>query len=179
MLETPVRRRPDRARADRLAELYALHGGPILHFLTRLAGGSVEQAEDLLQETMMRAWRHLDSVPRDDEEARRWFYTVARRITVDAVRMRKIRPAEVFLYDLEKTPHYDDTADEVIAATALNHAFTLLTDPHREVLRELHLKGRTMEETARWLDVPMGTVRSRAYYAIRALRAGLDSPDGP
>ncbi|GAA2675681.1 hypothetical protein Apa02nite_020230 [Actinoplanes palleronii] len=125
----------------------------------------------------MRAWRHLDSVPRDDEEARRWLYTVARRITVDAVRRRKNRPVEVFLSDLEKTPHYDDTADEVIASTALNHAFTMLTDPHREVLRELHLRGRSMEETARRLDVPMGTIRSRAYYAIRALRAGLNSHD--
>jgi RNA polymerase sigma-70 factor (ECF subfamily) len=174
VLETPVRR-PDRARADRLAGLYALHGPPIRSFLTRLTGGAPEQAEDLLQETMMRAWRHLESVPRDDEEARRWLYTVARRITVDAVRMRKNRPVEVFLYDLEKTPHYDDAADGAIASTALHHAFTLLTDPHREVLHELHVKGRSIQETARRLDVPMGTVRSRAYYAIRALRAGLSS----
>lgn len=172
MLETPVLP-PDRARADRFAHLYAVHAAAVLRFLTRLTRGAIEQAEDLRQETMMRAWCHLDSVPQNDDDARRWLYTVARRVTVDAVRMRKNRPAEIFLYDVERAPHLDDTADKAIASAGLRHAFGMLTSTHRAVLRELHFEGRSMAETAERLDVPAGTVRSRAFYALRALREGL------
>ena len=79
---------------ERLSELYADHSRPLLNFLLRLTNGERTAAEDLLQETMIRAWRHLETVPTEPENIRRWLFTVARRVTIDAVRMRQARPAE-------------------------------------------------------------------------------------
>ncbi|MFI5934095.1 sigma-70 family RNA polymerase sigma factor [Actinoplanes sp. NPDC051494] len=163
MLDTP----------DRLADLHAHHGPATLRFLIRLCGGAVDQAEDLLQETMVRAWRRIDWVPEDSDAARRWFYTVARHVAVDAVRRRRTRPAEVPLQDNMSVTRTDDTADKALATDTVRRAFTRLDDRHRAVLLELHLEGRTIDEVARRLAVAPGTVRSRAHYAMQALRADL------
>lgn len=163
----------ERVLERRIAELHAEHGPAILQFLTRLTGGA-DQAEDLFQETMLRAWRRLGSVPQESEAARRWFHAVARHVTVDAVRARRRRPAEVSLCELATPPAGEDAVDEVIAEVGIGRAFGRLTDRQREVLRELHFEGRPLGEVARRLAVPTGTVRSRAYYAMRALHANLD-----
>jgi len=156
-----------------MAALHAEHSRPLFHFLLGLTNGERYTAEDLLQETMLRAWRHLESIPTEHEGARRWLFTVARRITIDAVRMRRARPVETTMLDVTWMPTTEDGPESVIAAEALRRAVHDLSDAHRAILSELYVEGRSTQETAVRLGVPIGTVKSRAHYAIRTLRDAL------
>ncbi|WP_240670169.1 sigma-70 family RNA polymerase sigma factor [Actinoplanes solisilvae] len=158
---------------ERMAALHAEHSRPLFHFLLGLTNGERHSAEDLLQETMLRAWRYLDAVPDESEGARRWLFTVARRVTIDAVRMRQARPAETTMLDVTWMPTTEDSPESVIAAESLRRAVHELSDAHRAILSELYVQGHTTEETANRLGVPIGTVKSRAHYAIRTLRDAL------
>jgi RNA polymerase sigma-70 factor (ECF subfamily) len=70
----------------------------------------------------------------------------------------------------------EDTAETVIATQSLRQALQSLTSAHRAILNELYLKGRSVQDTARSLGVPVGTVRSRAHYAMRSLRHAISCP---
>src|SRR3954465_5665892 len=77
--------------------LYAEHAGPLLAFVLRLTRGDRQRAEDIVQETLLRAWRNADLL-RDWEETspRPWLVTVARRIAIDGYRSENSRPLETF-----------------------------------------------------------------------------------
>ncbi len=158
---------------ERLSELYADHSRPLLNFLLRLTNGERTAAEDLLQETMIRAWRHLETVPTEPENIRRWLFTVAWRVTIDAVRMRQARPAETPLLDFTRVLTVEDPTGTVLAVDALRQAVRDLSPAHRAILSELYFAGRSTQETADKLGVPVGTVKSRAHYALRTLRGAL------
>jgi RNA polymerase sigma-70 factor (ECF subfamily) len=157
-----------------MSEIHRNNGVPLLHFLRRLLPqGVTHTAEDLVQETMFRAWRSLDAVPVEPESQRRWLFTVAHRLAIDAYRKRQSRPVEVGLIDTEPAAADSEAAETVIATMTLRSAIGRLSPAHREVLLELYIEGRTLEETAARLDVPIGTVKSRAHYAMQQLRAAL------
>ncbi|MFI7604370.1 sigma-70 family RNA polymerase sigma factor [Micromonospora sp. NPDC049366] len=160
------------ARA-RMRRVYAEHSEALFRFLLRLSWGERELAEDLLQETMLQAWRHLDRLPTSRESTRRWLFIVARRIAIDAARARQARPIEVGLHDVGDLPSKDDITEAVVAAQTIRRAMPKLTPAHRAVLIELYFHGHSTDEVARRLGIPEGTVKSRAYYALRALRAAI------
>lgn len=156
----------------RIACLHREHGVPLRRYLTRLATGKTHAAEDLFQETMMRAWRHLDKVPAGADGARRWLFTVARRIAIDSYRAQNARPIEVRLTDFDRRSA-DDTTESVIAVHLMRDALQSLSPDQRLVLSELYINGYTVDEAAARLGVPAGTVKSRAHYAVRRIRAAL------
>jgi RNA polymerase sigma factor (sigma-70 family) len=169
--------RDDQPTNERMSAFYTAHTGSLTRFLFRLTGGPRQTVEDLLQETMLRAWRHFGSVPLVHDEARRWLFTVARRLVIDHARMRQARLTEVSADYLDVHPTADDTTDLALAAHAIPHAFRQLSPTHQSILRELYLRGRSTTETAEILDVPVGTVKSRAHYALASLRHALDYLD--
>lgn len=156
-----------------MTALHADHAGAVLRLLLVLTRGQRQTAEDLLQETMLRAWRRLDTVPAEPDAARRWLLTVARRLVVDGVRLRRGRPAEVQLVDMTWLPAGEDTTGTALASYAIRHALDRLSPAQRSLLSEVYLAGRSPEEVAGRLGVPIGTVKSRTHYALRALRTGL------
>jgi RNA polymerase sigma-70 factor (ECF subfamily) len=145
------------------------HGDALERYLLGLTRGNRTETEDLVQETMIRAWKNRDRLPPPGEQTRRWLFTVARNLTIDAVRARKARPAAVEL-TLDHSAVFDETADTVVAAQTLRRAWSSLSEPHRTIVAELYLKGRSVADTARRLGLPPGTVKSRAHYAMRSLR---------
>ena len=157
----------------RMTAMYAEHAGPLLRFLLGLTGGEKYAAEDLLQETMLRAWRRIDSLPTGGGETRRWLYTVARRLTIDAARRKQVRPQEVQMVDLHGMPAPDETVGIVLATNAIRRGLARLSASQRDVLVELYVHGKTIRQTAEMLGVPDGTIKSRAHYAVRALRQYL------
>ena len=72
--------------------LYAEHGGALLRYALHLAGGDRQRAEDLVQETIVRAWRHPEALA--GRPARPWLFAVARNLAVDSYRARQARPQE-------------------------------------------------------------------------------------
>ncbi|MFI7080161.1 sigma-70 family RNA polymerase sigma factor [Micromonospora sp. NPDC049903] len=161
------------ATEDLMRELHRDNGGVLLHYLRRLTPpGSPCSAEDLLQETMLRAWRSLDQMPPGPEPQRRWLFTVARRLAIDAYRRRQRRPVEVGLAEADLA-HPVNAAETAIASLTLRRAVGELGATHRSVLLELYVHGHSIDEAAAALGIPAGTVKSRAHYAIRHLRHSL------
>jgi RNA polymerase sigma-70 factor (ECF subfamily) len=160
----------------RMAALHSAHSATLLNFLHALTGER-HTAEDLLQETMLRTWRNIETVPHEYENARRWLFKVARRVTIDAFRMRQRRPIETHLLDyyVSQFSIADDTTESVVAVDSLRRAVHDLSEPQKTVIAELYFEGRSTLETADRLGVPIGTVKSRAHYALRTLREAVTS----
>jgi RNA polymerase sigma-70 factor (ECF subfamily) len=159
----------------RLRGLHDDHSMVLRRYLLRFTYGDREAVEDLLQETMIRAWRHMDSVPVETDLARRWLLTVARNAAIDSLRARGSRPYEVNLLGLTTPPPAEDIVETVVAMDSLRDAMNSLSRDHRAVLAELYVRGRSTGEAAELLGVPVGTVKSRAHYALRSLRHRLGS----
>lgn len=157
----------------RVRQLLAVQGPPLNRFVQGLTAGNRHLAEDLVQETMVRAWRSLDTLPADDEGARRWLFTVARRLVIDDVRRRQVRPVEVGTTAVEHAVTADDTSASAVAGQALREAVGGLSPAHRAVLDEVFFQDRTVGEAADRLGIPVGTVRSRIHYALRSVRQAV------
>jgi RNA polymerase sigma-70 factor (ECF subfamily) len=155
-----------------LGALHADCAEPLRRFLLRLTSEH-HLTEDLLQETFLRAWRSRETVPSTVEEARRWLFTVARRVAIDASRARRARP-EVSVTDFTRVPDERDPYERVVAAHTIREALPKLSTDHRAVLLELYFAGRSTAEAAARLGIAEGTVKSRAHYALRSLRALVD-----
>ncbi|MEV4760071.1 sigma-70 family RNA polymerase sigma factor [Micromonospora sp. NPDC049559] len=153
--------------------LYAEHAGPLLMFVLRLTGGDRQRAEDIVQETLLRAWRNAHRLRvQANGSLRPWLVTVARRIAIDDHRSEQARPAETYDRDLESFSQADET-DRVLRLMTVTDALRTLSQPHREILVSTYFRGRTVPEAAQELGLPLGTAKSRVYYALRALRAAL------
>jgi RNA polymerase sigma-70 factor, ECF subfamily len=151
--------------------LYEEHAAPLLAFVQRLLNGDRPQAEDIVQETLLRAWRHADELSADN--VRPWLFTTARRLVIDAYRARSARPAEA---PPEAAPELSDAADTIdaaLSAAIVIDALQALTPAHRAVLVDYFYRGRTAAEIAVERGLPAGTARSRVFYALRALRLAL------
>jgi RNA polymerase sigma-70 factor (ECF subfamily) len=160
---------------ERLRRVFAEHGSVLLAFATRLCGGDRQRAEDVVQEVLVRAWRHPEISRGGVDGERAWLMTVTRNVAIDAYRAQRARPTEIGGDALEFVPP-QLSADEIersVEAWTLAAALEQLPEHHRAVLVETFFHGRSVAETARLLGIPAGTVKSRAYHALRALRSTL------
>ena len=148
--------------------VYAEHGRAMQMYATRLTGDPVA-AEDVVQEALIRAWRNPDVLRNGKGSVRGWLLTVVRNIVIDGTRARKARPQETPELP-DRPPVQRDHADAVTASITVHDALGRLSPEHRTVLEQIYLHGRNLEEAAHALGVPKGTVKSRSFYAIRALR---------
>ncbi|HXP18497.1 MAG TPA: sigma-70 family RNA polymerase sigma factor [Streptosporangiaceae bacterium] len=152
-----------------MAELYRLYRAPLLSFVLRLTAGDRQHAEDVVQETMLRAWRQAGQLDPAAPSLMPWLATVARRIVIDEQRRRNARPAETGEAMLEKASVTDGT-DDLLRSVVVADALRALSPAHREILNQTILRDRSVNEAAEELGIPVGTAKSRVYYAIRALR---------
>jgi RNA polymerase sigma-70 factor, ECF subfamily len=163
-----------RARADDpdrlIGALIRQHRSVLLAHAVRLTGGDHAWAEDVLQETFIRAWRSLDRMTAEHGSVRAWLMRVTHNVVMDGHRARQARPAEVgeIETDLQVV---DDASDKVLSAMLVDDALAMLADGHREVLEQTYLQDKTVADAARDLHLPVGTVKSRVFYALRYLRA--------
>jgi RNA polymerase sigma-70 factor, ECF subfamily len=157
--------------------LYADNGPFVLRYATGLLKDRY-LAEDVVQETMMRAWRYCAHFSEEKGSVRGWLIKVAHNIAMDKIRMRRSRPGEV----AEEAAHeasVEDHADAVVTALHVRQALDRLSPRHRAVIEQIYMNGCTAREAAARLGIPEGTAFSRSFYALRILRAELDVEDNP
>ncbi|NNN37695.1 sigma-70 family RNA polymerase sigma factor [Streptomyces sp. S3(2020)] len=154
--------------------IYQTHGTALLQFAQGLTLGDVHGAEDIVQEAVLRAWRHADRLTSTPGLTRPWLFTVVRRLAIDAHRTRKARPVDLIPAALDHEV-VSDSSERTLTAQVLLRALTELDRPHREVLVHRYCLDRSIEDTAAELNLPAGTVKSRSSHALRALRRALTS----
>src|SRR5947209_2626225 len=155
-----------------VTEMYHQYRMPLMSYVLRLTAGDRQHAEDVVQETMVRAWRQAAKLDLTGPSLMPWLATVARRIVIDDRRRKSARPAEAGDEMLENSPAAD-TMEDLLRKMMVAEALQSLTPAHREVLNETILRDRTVNQAAEALGIPVGTVKSRVYYALKALRVVL------
>jgi RNA polymerase sigma-70 factor (ECF subfamily) len=156
-----------------LRVLHAEHGDALFAHAMRLTGGDRQRAEDLVQETMLRAWQHPQALDPARGSVRAWLFTTARNLAIDAWRRRSARAGEVITDSPPEKAVTDDT-DRAVESWLVAEALAHLSRSHREVLVECFYAGRSVAEASAKLGVPPGTVKSRTYYALRSLKVALE-----
>ncbi len=153
-----------------LRALHDAHADRLRRYVLRLTGDT-GLAQDVVQETLLRAWRHPEVLERDDDAARAWLFTVARHLVVDDRRSAR-RQREVAVENLPERPQ-DDATQAVLDTWLVADALAGLSPEHRAVVVGAYYRGRSVAELAQDQGVPAGTVKSRLHYALRALRLSL------
>lgn len=158
--------------ADLLRALHDEHASALWAFVLHLTGGDRAKAEDVVQETLIRAWRRPSVLAQQDASARGWLFTVARNIVVDDWRAGRRRPttSSDVLPELLEPDRTETALQSILVAEALRR----LSIDHRMVLLECYFRGCTAGQAARILDIPIGTVKSRLHYALQGLRLALE-----
>jgi RNA polymerase sigma-70 factor (ECF subfamily) len=131
------------------------------------------RAEDVVQETLLRAWRHRVILESEPPAVRAWLFKVARNIVIDEWRSRRSR-TELPVADVPEAEPDRDETEQLLLSWVVAEAVTRLSADHRAVLLECYFRGRPVAEAARRLGVPEGTVKSRTHYALRALKLALE-----
>lgn len=153
--------------------LHEEHAGPLYAFCVRYTGDR-QRAEDVVQEVFLRAWRSLSTTDLRHRAVRPWLLHVARNLLTDAHRAEQSRPVLVADDRALEAVRATDDLDRAVEAWQVAAALARLTPEHREVLVQAHWRGRSVTETAAELGIPPGTVKSRTYYAVRALKLVLE-----
>lgn len=173
---SPCADRHGRARSQiaaaeaRVAAVVSEHRDAVLALTLRLTRGDTGWAEDVVQETFIRAWRHWEHLTPEHGSVRGWLIRVAHNLVMDGYRSARMRHGEVPLDEIDDVP-LTESIDQILSAQVVQEALQLLPDLHRRALEATYLKDQTAAQAARQLDVPVGTVKSRVFYGLRMLRS--------
>ncbi|MEU3186461.1 sigma-70 family RNA polymerase sigma factor [Streptomyces sp. NPDC006923] len=153
---------------------YQLYGGALFGFAYR-ALDDRQLAEDVVQETFVRAWRSPRGFDPDQGSMRTWLFAIARNGVTDAIRRRKVREAPDSSWDaVSESASGFDPVDQLLERIQLTEALDRLSPQHREAVVEVYFGGRTCAEIGEELNISASTMRSRLYYGVRALRLILE-----
>lgn len=166
----------DDPEAAMMRMLYDEHGAALWRYALRLTGDRA-RAEDVVQETLLKAWQHPAVTADAERSARAWLFTVARNMIIDERRSARFRneAAEPVPDDIGNTRDRasSDEVDTALNRILLSTALAQLSEEHRAVVRRAYYQGWTTAQIAADLGIAEGTVKSRLHYAMRALRLGL------
>jgi RNA polymerase sigma-70 factor (ECF subfamily) len=159
----------EQTREDRLIEIITTHRSALLAYTRRLVGADTTRAEDVVQETFVRAWDRIDRLTADQGSVIGWLRRVAYNVAIDGHRMRRARPTEVEL-ESSDVASLDDHSGPILLSMAVEQMLAEVWPEHRAVLVEVYLNDRSTVEAAAVLGIPVGTAKSRLFYALRHLR---------
>lgn len=158
---------------DDVRSAYAAHGAE-LYRAARRSLRDDHLAEEAVQETFLRAWRAGDRFDLELGSLRTWLFAILRNTVIDLTRAESVRPLRATVDGRTVEGVTTADLDRALLAWQVEESLTKLSDDHRRVLVEVHLRNRPLADVAAELGVPLGTVKSRAYYALRALRVALE-----
>lgn len=148
--------------------LYDEHAAALWRYAMRLTRDRA-RSEDVVQETLLRAWQHPEVIGDGERSARAWLFTVARNMIIDERRSARFR-SEVGTLDAAPEDTAPNEVDSALDRLLIGDAIAQLSADHRAVVRRSYYLGWSTAQIAADLDIAEGTVKSRLHYAIRALR---------
>lgn len=152
--------------------MHAEHGSALYGWaLSRL--GDAQDAEEVVADTLARAWRYYDQFDPARGTERSWVFAIARNAATDRHRRRGRHLRLLAGVPTEEAVH-DAGIESYAESTVVKEALHNLPEHHRAVVIEAYFEGRSVNQIASRLGIPGGTVKSRLYYALRALRTALE-----
>jgi RNA polymerase sigma-70 factor, ECF subfamily len=169
----------DRLADDRTGEslraLYRRYSDELYGFAYQ-ALGDRGAADEVVRDVFTSVWRHAGTYDEQRGSFRTWVYRIARNAVIDKRRRSAVRPG-LPRFDQDNAPEpgaLDESIEQAAMRWQVAAALARLTPEHREVIRLSHYEGLTMREIATAKGLPVGTVKSRAWYAMRSLRLALE-----
>jgi RNA polymerase sigma-70 factor (ECF subfamily) len=157
-------------QAELMRVLYQEHASALWRYTLGLVRDP-GRAEDIVQETLLRAWQRPNVLDQSTTSARAWLFTVARHLVVDEYRSARSR--REFRTDSPPEQVAPDQSDRALDGWLVADALARLSADHREVIVRAYYRGLSTQQIATELDIPPGTVKSRMHYGMRALRLAL------
>jgi RNA polymerase sigma-70 factor (ECF subfamily) len=157
------------SRERDVREAYAAHSRELYGFALRSLDDA-GLAEEAVQETFTRAWRAGERFDPEIGSLRTWLFAILRNVVIDLGRARSVRP-RVGEGGIEPSV---EPLEQALLSWQVEEAMRRIGDDHRQVLVETYYRARPYAEVAEELGVPEGTVKSRVYYGLRALRVVLE-----
>jgi RNA polymerase sigma-70 factor, ECF subfamily len=152
-----------------MAELYRRYSGRLYRYgLQTLRDSGL--AEEMVQECFVRLWRNAGQFDSARGTAAAYLIVIGRSVAADIRKRPSSRPLEQL--EEARLPPQVDSVDEILSALIVREALDSLTPAHRQVLT-LAEEGLTQTQIAAQLKVPLGTVKTRTFHAMRALRGAL------
>ena len=156
---------------------YLAHGPELYRFVLR-GLGDPGSAQDVVQETFLRAWRASARFDPDLASLRVWLFAIARNAMIDHARAAAVRPWQSNLVDPPTAeavaPAAPDPTERLLRSWVVEEALHRISEEHRTAIVQTHLRERPYTEVAAELGIPIGTVRSRVFYGLKALRVAMD-----
>lgn len=156
---------------DALAALYQRYQRPLTAFGLRRLDDRMD-AEDLAQESLIRLWRAAATFDPARGTLDCLAFTIASRVLIDVLRRRGRRVATGPLHDVEAASAEDEPARVDLQMT-MSTALAVLRPEQRHVLELAYYDGRTQRDIAGLTDLPLGTVKTRTFFALRSMRLVL------
>jgi RNA polymerase sigma-70 factor (ECF subfamily) len=158
-----------------LRAAYAAHGAELYRFALRQLGDD-GTAQEVVQEVFLRAWRRAASFDPAVASLRVWLFAIARNVVIDEVRRAAVRPWRRTVADEsgQDGPAVDGVDESVVDAWLVEEALNRIRPEHRDAIVQTYLRGRSYAEVAGEQGVPVGTLRSRVFYGLKALRLAMD-----
>jgi RNA polymerase sigma-70 factor, ECF subfamily len=159
-----------KGQAELLRALHDAHGPALFRYVNRLTRDHAF-AQDVVQESLLRAWKRPAILEQGDDASRAWLFTVARNLVIDD--RRSARHRHEFSADQLPGAAQSDDTDAALDRWLVADALQSLSPEHRHAVISAYYLGQSAAEIARRENIPEGTVRSRVHYALRALRLAL------
>jgi RNA polymerase sigma-70 factor (ECF subfamily) len=161
---------PALTRERDVREAYAAHSGELYGFAVRSLGDA-GLAEEAVQETFLRAWKAGERYDPEIGSLRTWLFAILRNVVIDMGRARASRPRVGPETGIEPSV---EPLEQALVAWQVEEAMRRIGEDHRRVLLETHFRARPYAEVAEEMGVPEGTIKSRVYYGLKALRVALE-----
>jgi RNA polymerase sigma-70 factor, ECF subfamily len=161
---------------EAFASLFDAFAPRIKSFMMR-KGASAEQAEDLVQETMIAVWSKAGLYVRERGSVSTWIFTIARNLRID--RLRRERSSMFTDLDDFDAPSEDASAEESLGRFQedglVSRALSQIPEEQRQLLILSYVDDLPQSEIAKKLQIPLGTVKSRMRLAYRRLQKLLET----
>lgn len=162
---------------DEVHAAYLLYGPQLYRFVLR-GLGDPGAAQDVVQDTFVKAWRSAERYDPELASLRVWLFGIARNAMIDHARAARVRPWQGQLVEPPALHHLGepvaDPADGIVESWLVEEALRRVPEHHRVAIVMTHLQERPHDEVAAELGIPLGTLRSRIFYGLKALRVAMD-----
>lgn len=164
-------------RQEAMAELYRRYGAMLLGLARRVIGNR-DEAEEILQEALVHAWRRADRYDPTRSSVSTWLVMITRSRAIDRLRSRRVDDRTVVAVQRESPPDHESAegASRVLhleRRKRVRGELERLPDDQRRVLELAFFRGMTQREIADETGIPLGTVKTRTLLAMRKLRTAL------